>query len=479
MEEAKLDNKQSDRIFRLKLSEIEQKHKKEQQELQKKLSNRDSFNQSLMNAERKELFEKQLKELALMRVDSLLEALEGDGQINEQTHNEIFQTIQRYIDNEVRTKNCALDEDIARLNIPKDAAAASHRGLSIIGNKIKTLCKDKIDSEIRKQNMKINFQKANNVSETKKPKWWIAAILAPIIVGLVITLINTILQKSTESKYGELYIECNLDSAEVYLNKELKGLTSSSEILRLESLKPGNYVLNVRKTDYHTLTDEKIKITAWEITTKTVNLSPILQYNATSSYSPKNTVIDSSNSKKIPQSNLNLDEDIYNSTDPAVANTLANLALLNEAQGKYNEAENIWKRVLYIQEKAYSKEHPEFAQTLNSIASLYIRIGKYNDAETYLLQALTIFEKAYGSEHPIVATSLNNLASVYLRIAKYDKAAPLIERALEIRRRSLGQDHPDLIPILENLLVIYKRSGNSVKVNSILEEINRLKQKFN
>lgn len=112
--------------------------------------------------------------------------------------------------------------------------------------------------------------------EEKKPKWWIVAILAPIIVGLVIALSNVLLQESTESKYGELLIECNLDSAEIYLNRDFKGLTSASEILKLESLKPGNYILNVKKGGYQTFIDDKVKIASGELTSKKISLEKII-----------------------------------------------------------------------------------------------------------------------------------------------------------------------------------------------------------
>ena len=54
------------------------------------------------------------------------------------------------------------------------------------------------------------------------------------------------------------------------------------------------------------------------------------------------------------------------------------------AQGKYAEAEPLFKRALAIREKALGKDHPDVATSLNNLALLYDSQGKYAEAEPFM-----------------------------------------------------------------------------------------------
>jgi len=114
------------------------------------------------------------------------------------------------------------------------------------------------------------------------------------------------------------------------------------------------------------------------------------------------------------------------------------------AQGKYGEAEGLFKRVLAIREKALGSRHPDVGQTLHNLAFAYTNQGKYTDAEGLYKRALVIREKALGTSHPDLAQTLNNLALVYRAQGKYSEAEGLFERALAIREKALGASHPDV-----------------------------------
>ncbi len=100
----------------------------------------------------------------------------------------------------------------------------------------------------------------------------------------------------------------------------------------------------------------------------------------------------------------------FGEQDPRLATSLNNLALLYDAQGKYAQAEPLYRRALAIREKALGPEHPDLATDLNNLALLYRAQGKYAQAEPLSRRALAIWEKALGPDHPQVATTLNNLA---------------------------------------------------------------------
>ena len=65
-------------------------------------------------------------------------------------------------------------------------------------------------------------------------------------------------------------------------------------------------------------------------------------------------------------------------------------------QGKYEEAEPLYLKVLEIRKKLLREEHRNITQSLNNLASLYHEQGRYKEAEALYLEALKITEKILG-----------------------------------------------------------------------------------
>jgi tetratricopeptide (TPR) repeat protein len=75
-------------------------------------------------------------------------------------------------------------------------------------------------------------------------------------------------------------------------------------------------------------------------------------------------------------------------------------------------------------------DHPDVAQSLANLAVLYREQGRYADAEPLFRRALAIWEKALGSEHLRVALALNNLALLYTYQDRYADAMPLVQTTI-------------------------------------------------
>ena len=71
------------------------------------------------------------------------------------------------------------------------------------------------------------------------------------------------------------------------------------------------------------------------------------------------------------------------------------------------------KRALITREEALGPYHPLVAQSLNNLAMTYQGQGRYAEAEPRAKRAILIQEKVLGSSHPDVATAMNNLAALY------------------------------------------------------------------
>jgi len=104
--------------------------------------------------------------------------------------------------------------------------------------------------------------------ETKTPKWWKKEIVAPLIVGITLSIGGLgiwIAQKFFNERYGELHVTSNVDSASVSLNQAFKGSTAIGKAFRIASLQPGTYVVFVQREGFASV-DTSIQVAAGQIT---------------------------------------------------------------------------------------------------------------------------------------------------------------------------------------------------------------------
>ncbi len=99
-------------------------------------------------------------------------------------------------------------------------------------------------------------------------------------------------------------------------------------------------------------------------------------------------------------------------------------------RGDYAEAASAFQFAL--KEAEDFGEDPRFATTLNHLAMIYDAQGRYDEAEPMYKRALAIQEKTLGPEHPDTATSLYNLALLYDAQGRYDEAEPMYKRSIAI-----------------------------------------------
>lgn len=155
---------------------------------------------------------------------------------------------------------------------------------------------------------------------------------------------------------------------------------------------------------------------------------------------------------------LQLREQHLGPTHPEVSTALNNLALLYQAEGRYCEAEPLFQRALALDEQVYGPRHLEVATDLHNLAGLYQDQGRYDEAEALYLRSLAIDERFYGVEHPDVATDLHSLAGLYQDQGRYDEAEMLYLRSLKLRQRP-GIDPLELARSLNNLATLYRVQG--------------------
>ena len=97
------------------------------------------------------------------------------------------------------------------------------------------------------------------------------------------------------------------------------------------------------------------------------------------------------------------------------------------------------------------------ANSLNNLAELYSFQGRYNQAEPLYKEALEMRKQLLGSAHPHVAMSLNDMAGLYSFQGRYAEAEPLFTEAVTILISQLGQDHPHTQDVQQNYLMFLQK----------------------
>ena len=129
----------------------------------------------------------------------------------------------------------------------------------------------------------------------------------------------------------------------------------------------------------------------------------------------------------------------------ALERARAQMALANVESDRSNfaEAERLLLEVVKIREQAVP-ESSDLAATLNNLGNLYHDMGRNEDAVRVHERSLAIKENVNGPDHYFLSQSLSNLANVYMEMKRYDQAEPMHRRALAIKRRALEPNHPEI-----------------------------------
>jgi tetratricopeptide (TPR) repeat protein len=121
-------------------------------------------------------------------------------------------------------------------------------------------------------------------------------------------------------------------------------------------------------------------------------------------------------------------------------------------------------------------EHPNAARDLNNLAQINKATGRLQDAEPLIRHALAIDEASYGTEHPRVAIQPNNLAVLLTVTDRMEEAELLMRRAVMIllKLSHQGYNHPLLQARLESYeILLHARGFSEGEIQAKLQDLQR------
>jgi non-specific serine/threonine protein kinase/serine/threonine-protein kinase len=154
--------------------------------------------------------------------------------------------------------------------------------------------------------------------------------------------------------------------------------------------------------------------------------------------------------------------------------TLSSKALegvVSSAQGRYAEAETLFRETLEMRRRVLGNEHPDTLESMYALATTYGRQERYAEAETLVRETLEIQRRVLGEEHPDTLRSMGTVATACNVQGRYREAETLSHEVLALQRRVLGEEHPDTLLTRQNLAHVYGMQGRYAEAEAICWEV--------
>ncbi len=158
------------------------------------------------------------------------------------------------------------------------------------------------------------------------------------------------------------------------------------------------------------------------------------------------------------------------SQDAEFADTLEHLGCLyrDENQFDIRQAEPLLLHALSIREDKFGPDHAVTAATLGDLSLLYFYEKNFTSAKDFGLRALAIQEKETGLDSLEVSTTLNRIGIAERDLEEFAQAEVMLKRALRIREKLLAPNHLWIATSLENLASLYEDEGNQDKAEPLI-----------
>ncbi|KAN0070867.1 hypothetical protein V8E54_011032 [Elaphomyces granulatus] len=135
--------------------------------------------------------------------------------------------------------------------------------------------------------------------------------------------------------------------------------------------------------------------------------------------------------------------------------------------GRYHQAEALFKEVLEKKSKRLKNDDKEVLYCMAWLASAYRKQGRWTEAEKLDVQVMETFKRVLGPEHPDTLYSIGNLASTYRDQGRWTEAGRLFMQVMETWKTVLGPEHPETLTLMANLASTYQYQGGWVEAEKL------------
>ena len=138
-------------------------------------------------------------------------------------------------------------------------------------------------------------------------------------------------------------------------------------------------------------------------------------------------------------------------------------------QGRFDEAKELFAQALAVAEREYGPDHPVVAESLLNLAVVANLEGRMTEALDGTNRAVRILEADDGGDPLALANALNSQASMLAEAGDTEGALKISQRSLELFRTH-GPDNPQLIVSITNLGTMLSNAGRLDESDERLRE---------
>ena len=131
--------------------------------------------------------------------------------------------------------------------------------------------------------------------------------------------------------------------------------------------------------------------------------------------------------------------------------SLNSQAVLCYHEGKYEEAERLYKKSVKVAEETFGKDHLNIAAVLNNLSELYQEQKRYSEAEIVLDRAFKIIEKEGSLYNEDAIDIINSIALISGKLDKLDKSEVYYLKEIDILKKISESDFGMLSIAANNL----------------------------
>ena len=156
--------------------------------------------------------------------------------------------------------------------------------------------------------------------------------------------------------------------------------------------------------------------------------------------------------------------------NPTTLSILADLASVDEKQGKYAETEKLAGQAVAADRKVFGPDDPRTLRAMDYLASAYGDEDKIAQAVTLHEQVIESDRRRLGPDDPTTLAAMDDLANTYINGEEYAKAEALARQVVDARRRAPHLDAPLLTASLQNLAAAYAGEGKFADADAVYDQ---------
>ncbi|ABX02788.1 MAG TPA: tetratricopeptide repeat protein [Herpetosiphon sp.] len=168
---------------------------------------------------------------------------------------------------------------------------------------------------------------------------------------------------------------------------------------------------------------------------------------------------------------LSTQNQLFETENPIILNTKHALADVLGDQGLLQEAEQLFNEVYRLRKKVLGQYHPHTLKSKKEYATAMFLRGNYADAEQILREILTIQEQSLGKEHWDSLLTKHNLASIRSKQGYYALAERMYREILKDQEQIFGVNHPDTLATKRQIANNVGYQGRYAETERIYREV--------